>query len=87
MLPSHFRKIKQQIDEPVTSFKGVCTHGSKLNLGLDNYSILPMSNTSKEYCLGLWPSPRLLLLVLSKPAGAKNFSCLGLCGRDICPKS
>ena len=26
-------------------------------------------------------------LVLSKSANAQNHSCLGLCGRDICPKS
>ena len=25
--------------------------------------------------------------VLSNPADARNASCLGLCGRDICPKS
>ena len=25
--------------------------------------------------------------VLSNPADAQNVSCLGLCGRDICPKS
>ena len=25
--------------------------------------------------------------VLPNPAGAQNVSCLGLCGRDICPKS
>ena len=25
--------------------------------------------------------------MLSNPAGAQNISCLGLCGRDICPKS
>ena len=25
--------------------------------------------------------------VLSNPADAKNVSCLGLCGRDICPNS
>ena len=25
--------------------------------------------------------------VLSNPADAENVSCLGLCGRDICPKS
>ena len=25
--------------------------------------------------------------VLSNPADAQNASCLGLCGRDICPKS
>ena len=24
--------------------------------------------------------------VLSNPANAQNVSCLGLCGRDICPK-
>ena len=24
---------------------------------------------------------------LSNPADAQNVSCLGLCGRDICPKS
>ena len=25
--------------------------------------------------------------MLSNPADAQNVSCLGLCGRDICPKS
>ena len=25
--------------------------------------------------------------VLSNPADAQNVSCLGLCGRDICPKA
>ena len=25
--------------------------------------------------------------MLSNSAGAQNISCLGLCGRDICPKS
>ena len=25
--------------------------------------------------------------VLSNPADSQNVSCLGLCGRDICPKS
>ena len=25
--------------------------------------------------------------VISNPADAQNVSCLGLCGRDICPKS
>ena len=25
--------------------------------------------------------------VLSNPADAQNVSCLGLCGRDVCPKS
>ena len=25
--------------------------------------------------------------VLSNPADAQNVSCVGLCGRDICPKS
>ena len=25
--------------------------------------------------------------VLSNPGDAQNVSCLGLCGRDICPKS
>ena len=25
--------------------------------------------------------------VLSNPSDAQNVSCLGLCGRDICPKS
>ena len=28
-----------------------------------------------------------LISVLLNPADAQNVSCLGLCGRDICPKS
>ena len=28
-----------------------------------------------------------LSLVVSNPADAQNISCLGLCGRDVCPKS
>ena len=27
------------------------------------------------------------LSMLSNPAGAQNVSCLGLCGRDNCPKN
>ena len=47
--------------------------------------------TSYKYFKSINPyttvSPNISRAMLSNPAGAQNSSCLGLCGRDICPKS
>ena len=58
----------------------VCTFrhffNSKENKHIHNY----------EYQCGASDSDANLS-ALSNPADAQNVSCLGLCGRDICPKS
>ena len=53
----------------------------KINI-LSKYTVI-------EYC-NFWDILTMynrFHLVLSNPADAQNVSCLGLCGRDICPKS
>ena len=77
-----------QVHQSLQKYKKVIVFYKKC-FNLDNDSI----RIAFAYCLWLIASRRGASdsvtdsSVLSNPVDAQNVSCLGLCGRNICPKS